>query len=326
MDEMNALGLSDAQLAERRTRLHAGDAAAIMAGDYRTPFRRVKLGEHNDLYDDLPWFIQKRLTRADLAFKAALGNYLEPFNLAYTMEQTGRAIAYHSDNELCRHIWHALTGDHANPELVICRRHRFMACNLDGVTQTPQGYRSVIDAKPRMKEADLLLYTPAGVWQATCAGTDWWGLAGLVVGNKWEEPVFQEVDPMYQAEMIQRATECWGYIERDEEPPEAEAAPVLPPKPQPKLRSIIVPTDDPDVYAALCRSNNWIGDAKKHVEAIIGTDAAAKVWAIHREAMKELVPEDVGEVSWGRYRLARSRAGAVTQTVQKMEADDADAG
>jgi hypothetical protein len=198
-----------------------------------------------------------------------------------------------------------------------------MACNLDGMTMTPQGHRCPIDAKHvgAAGEQAVLRYTPAGVWQATVTGCDWWALS-FIVGNKWVGPDYQEVDPMYQAELIQRATECWGYIERDEEPPEAEAAPVLPPKPQPKLRSIIVPTDDPDVYAALCRSNNWIGDAKKHVEAIIGTDAAAKVWAIHREDMKTLVPEDVGEFVWGRYRLARSRAGAVTQTVAKMEADE----
>jgi hypothetical protein len=237
------------------------------------------------------------------------------------MEQTGRAIAYHSDNELCRHIWHALTGDHANPELVICRRHRFMACNLDGVTQTPQGYRSVIDAKPRMKEADLLLYTPAGVWQATCAGTDWWGLAGLVVGNKWEEPVFQEVDPMYQAEMIQRATECWGYIERDEEPPEAEAAPVLPPKPQPKLRSIIVPLnpDDP-VFGALMQRENWLPEMVEAMGAFATTKTAHDRHMISRKRMDELMPPDVGLVQRGNIKAKRDGRG-FTATLEKNDAD-----
>lgn len=319
---MDVLGLSTSQLAERKLRLHAGDAAAIMAGDYRSPYRRIKFGEHNDLYDDLPWFIQKRLTREDLQFKAALGNYLEPFNLAYTMQQTGRAIIYHSDNELCRHIWHVLTGQHAAPELVVSKRYPWMACNLDGMTTTPQGCRSVIDAKPRTKDVDILLYTPPGVWQATCCGTDWWSLAGLVVGNKWEPPTYQEVDPIYQATMIARAEQCWRYIERDEEPPEAET-PVLAPKPQPRLRSLVVPPERDEVFEAMARRDNWLSEAFDHVRAIIGTDAAAKVNAIHREAMKTLTPEDVGEVKMGRYRLARSKAGAVTQTVAKLEDGDA---
>ena len=317
---MSALGLSDAQLAERRTRLHAGDAAAIMAGDYRRVFRRIKgLDAEDDLSGE---------------FRVQLGSFTEPFNLAWTMRQTGREIVYYSANALMRECWDALVygymrdGDIEPPlalhdELAVSKRYPWMACNLDSMTTTPQGHRCPLDAKhvSSAGEQAILRYTPPGVWQATVTGCDWWGIS-WIVGNKWVGPDYQEVDPMYQEEMIRRASECWGYIERDEEPPEAEAAPVLPPKPQPKLRSIIVPTDDPDVYAALCRSNNWIGDAKKHVEAIIGTDAAAKVWAIHREDMKTLVPEDVGEFVWGRYRLARSRAGAVTQTVQKMEADN----
>ncbi len=55
------------------------------------------------------------------------------------------------------------------------------------------------------------------------------------------------------------------------------------------------------------------------MRAIIGTQAAATVNAINREAMKSLVPEDVGEVKLGRYRLARSKNGSVTQTVAKLE-------
>ncbi len=319
---MNALGLSAGQLAERKLRLHAGDAAAIMAGDFRRPFRRIKFDEDNDLYDDLPWFIQKRLTHKDLEFKAALGNYLEPFNFYWTVMQTGRGITYYSDNELCRSIWAKLTGCVPCGELVVSKRYPFMACNLDGMTTTPQGYRSVIDAKPRTKDSDILLYTPAGVWQATCAGTDWWGLAGLVVGNKWEPPIFQEVDPIYQATMIARAKECWGYVERDEEPPEAET-PVLPPRPQPRLREILVPTDNEDLFEALCRRDNWLSEAGPHISAIIGTQDAATAWAIHREAMKSLVPEDIGKLRWGRYTLSRTKAGAVTQAVAKLEDDDA---
>ncbi len=240
------------------------------------------------------------------------------------MQQTSRPVRYFSANMLMRHAWNALTGGSAEPiELVVCKRYPFMAANLDGMTTTPQGDRSVIDAKHvgLSGEAEILRYTPAGVWQATCAGTDWWGLS-IICGNKWEPPVFQEVDPLYQAEMIARATECWGYIERDEEPPEGTAEPVLAPKPQPKLRSVIIPIDDDEVYAAMCRRDNWLPEAMDHIRAIVHTDAAAKVNAIRREDMKRLVPEDVGEVRLGRYSLKRDKAGLARQNVAKME--DAD--
>ena len=58
---------------------------------------------------------------------------------------------------------------------------------------------------------------------------------------------------------------------------------MLAPKPTPKLRSITVPTDNEDVFEALCRRDNWLHEAcSDHIRAIVGTDAAAKVNAIHR--------------------------------------------
>jgi hypothetical protein len=311
------LGLTTDQLAERRKRLHAGDAANVMAGNYRAVFRRIKgLDPDDDLRGE---------------FRVQLGSYTEPFNLAWTMRQTGRTIDYYSGNALMRHVWNNLTCNEMPrlgsaaiaDELVICKRHPFMAANLDGMTTTPEGHPSVIDAKhvARATEQEVLRYTPAGVWQATCAGTDWWGLS-WIVGNKWEPPTFQEVDPLYQAEMIQRATDCWSWIENGEEPPEAEAEAVLPPKPTPKLRSIAAPVEEDEVWAAMVRKDNWLSEARDHIRAIIGTDAAAKVNAIHRASMKELVPPEVGEITLGRYRFNRSKAGAVTQVVAKLETDN----
>ncbi len=255
-----------------------------------------------------------------------LGSYTEPFGLWWTERMTGRPITYFSANPLMLAIWATLHGGlHGNPvELVIAKRYPFMAANLDGMTTTSQGHRCVIDAKhvARWTEAEIIRYTPAMTWQATCAGTDWWALAPIS-GNKWEPPYYAEVDPIFQATMIARAKECWGFVERGEEPPEPEAAPVLPPKPQPRLREIIVPTDNEEVFEALCRRDNWLSEAGPHISTIIGTQDAATAWAIHRESMKVLVPEDVGKLRWGRYTLNRTKAGAVTQAVAKLEEDDA---
>jgi hypothetical protein len=321
---MDALGLSAEQLAERRLRLHAGDAPAIMDGDYRKVFRRIKFGEGDDLWPNLPWFVRKNMTPEQLDFAAAKGNYTEPLNLAVTMQKTGRPITYYSASMFMRYIWLQLT-DNApseSTELVICKRHPFMACNLDGMTTTPQGHRSVIDAKDisRAYEPEILKYTPLGTWQATCAGTDWWGLS-LIVGQKWVEPLFQRVDPIYQATMIARAKECWGYIERDEEPPEAEAAPVLAPKPQPKRRTIDVPLniDDP-VFAALMQRENWLPEMVEAMGAFASTDSAAKRHAIARKDMDRLMPDDVGRVTRGRIKAVRDGRG-FSASLEKRPSD-----
>ncbi len=312
---MNALGLSVEQLAERKRRLHAGDANSIMAGDYRSVFARFQPGYVEDSLSD--------------EFRVQLGSYTEPFNLRWTVRQTGRMIEYYSANRLMQIVWDTLLdadglgGVYAfHNELIVCKRHPFMACNLDGMTTTPQGHCSVIDAKHvgRSTEAEILRYTPAGVWQATCAGTDWWGLS-MIVGNKWEPPIFQEVDPIYQAEMIASATECWGYIDRGEEPLDPETA-VLPPKPQPRLREILVPTDTGEVFQALCRENNWLGEACKEIAVFFDTQPAATKHAICREELKRLVPEDVGKLRRGRFTLSRTKAGSVTMALAKMEDDD----
>lgn len=308
MAEQSPLGLTAAQLAERRLHLHAGDAAALMAGDFRKVYRRIKgLDPEEDLSGE---------------FRVQLGSYTEPFGLWWTEKMTGREVEYHSDNPLTRYIWHALTGREANPELVVSADYPFMAVNLDAISTTPQGHRAVLDAKhvARSGDAEILRYTPAGVFQATVCGLDWWGLA-LIVGNKWEPPIFQEVDPLYQATLIARARECWGYIERSEEPP--EAAPVAPPKPQPKLREVIVPPSNPAMLDLLCRQNNWLSAALEEIPKFIGTEAAAKAHAIAREHIKEAIPEDVGLVRYGRFKASRSKVGSITMTVDKLEENGA---
>jgi len=303
-----ALGLSDDQLAERRLRLHAGDAQAIMAGDYRKVFRRIKgLDADDDLSGE---------------FRVQLGSYTEPMNLAWTMRQTGRPIEYFTKNDMMQSAWFYLTGVLPNPnELAVHPRHKFMACNLDGMTTTPQGHRCPIDAKHvgAAGEQAVLRYTPAGVWQATVTGCDWWALS-FIVGNKWVGPDYQEVDVMYQAEMIQRATECWGFIERNEEPPEL-VAPVLPPKPQPKRRTIDVPInpDDP-VFGALMQRENWLSEMVEAMGAFATTHAAAARHAIARKDMDRLMPEDVGLVTRGRIKAKRDGRG-FTASLEKGPGD-----
>jgi len=286
---MNALGLTVEQLAERKLHLHAGDAAPIMAGDYRSVWERFQ-----------PDYQPEDLSGE---FRVALGSYTEPLGLWWAEKQTGRPICYFSDNPLLRHVWHALTGREAHPELCLSADYPFLACNLDALTTTPQGHAAVLDAKHlgRLGEAEVLRYTPAGVFQATVVGCDWWGIAPIV-GNKWVEPIFQEVDPLYQAELIARARECWGFIERREEP-EDRTEPVPPPTPQPKLRQINL-----DLMPAADRPN-WYGEFSKLARTFAETKGAFDLHAITRENLKQLVPEDIGLVKLGLVRFKRDNRG-----------------
>ena len=288
---MKPLGLSPEQLLQRRKFIGGSDAGRVMSGDWISLFReKTGRAEPEDLSNNLA---------------VQIGSATEEFNAHWYEKQTGRTIGRRG-------------------EFIPSATYPFMAANLDGVSSTSKGHGCYWDAKHvgRFDEATVLRYTPQMVHCATILGLDWWCLSVFIGNSKWEL-VEQEVDPIYQATLIAREREFWDYVWRDEEPPEPDA-PVLAPKPTPKLRSIIVPTEHDVVFDAIIQQNNWMPEALKHIRAFMVTDGAAKHNAIEREAVKAIVPEDVGELVFGRYRFARTRTGAVTQAVKPMEKDDAE--
>ena len=236
---MNGLGLSAEAIEARRKYVQAGDAARIMSGEWRAVWReKMGLDAGPDLDDVLPVW---------------LGSMTEPLNLAWCEKVTGREINYYSENPLMRRIWLALHGGHgADPvgcyanmsaqELQVSESYPWMAANLDGMTTTPQGEPCVIDAKHlgQAYEQEILRYTAAMTHQATVMGTDWWALSCLI-GNRKHEVIYQEVDPIYQAQLISATREFWNFVEAGIQP-EDRTEPKPPPKPQPKLRQIILDT------------------------------------------------------------------------------------
>ncbi len=280
------LGLTPEQLARHKLGISGSRAGRVMSGDRRSLWREIKgLQEPEDLSNNLA---------------VQMGSATEGFNAFWFEKQTGRRVSRRG-------------------EFVQSVSHPFMIAHLDGVTGVKAGW-AYWDAKHvgKVDEGTILRYTPQMTHCCTILGLDWWVLSVFVGNSKWEM-IEQEIDPMYQAQLIALEREFWQFVVDDVEPPEAKM-PVLAPKPQPKLRSIVIPTDNEDVFEALCRKDNWLHEAcSEHIRAIVGTDAAAKVNAIHKAAMKDLVPEDVGEIKYGRYKLSRTKAGAVTQTVAKLE-------
>lgn len=306
---MNA-GLTPEQLAHRRGFVCGSDAAEVMSGEWNRLWK-IKMGleEEGDLYDrlsgKLDYFVLKHFTRERLDLTRLLGHVTEDLNAFWYEKQTGRAVTR-------RREW---TNEHP--------RYTWMGANLDGVSTTSRGYPCYWDAKwtGRLDDAFIARHTPQGVHCATILGFDHWGLSVLVGNGKWEW-VEQECDPLYQAELIAATKEFWSFVERGEEP-EDRAPPGLPPKPQPRLRSIVIPTDDPAVFEALSRSNNWLSAWCTEATRFAGTQAAATVNNIAKAHMKDLVPEDVGTVEWGLIKQARDKAGSVRINLRKGEDDDA---
>ncbi len=294
---MNGMGLSDAAVAERRKYIQAGDAADIMAGNWRKVWREKKgLAVPDDLSGVLP---------------VQMGIFTEPFNLAWCERQTGRRVEYFTGSDMLAAVWQTLTGRPAHSdELQVSETHPFMACNLDGITTTSKGHPCVIDAKHvgRADEQMVLRYTPGMVHQATVMECDWWELSVFVGNSKWEL-IEQEVDEFYRADLISRCREFWGYVERDEEPPEVDAT--LPPKPQRALRTVQLE----DQWRA--EWPNWGAQMAELLGTWATTHAAATAHNIAGAEAVALMPEDVGLITRGRIKFARDKAGIIRKSLLK---------
>ena len=291
-----ALGLSAEQQQHRRGFVGGSDAAEIMSGDWQRLWR-IKTGreEEGDLYDrlsaEMDYFVLKHFTRERLDLTRLLGHATEDLNAFWYEKQTGRTVER-------RREW------------AQSKRYPWMGANLDGVSTTSRGQRCYWDAKwtGRADEAFVLRHTPQGVHNATILGFDWWGLSIFIGNGKWEWTE-QEIDPLYQADLIAREREFWKFVTDDVEPPEAEA-PVLAPKPQPKRRQIDVPLnpDDP-AFRAMVQRDNWLTEMLEAMGAFASTDAAAKRNAVARREADRLMPDDVGLVKRGRINAKRDGRG-----------------
>jgi predicted phage-related endonuclease len=289
---MKALGLSPEQIEQRRKFVGGSDAGEVMTGDWGRLWR-VKTGREQpeDLSDILA---------------VQMGSFTEDLNAFWYTKQTGRPVE--NRGQFIAGLYMSLYSDGIGD----CP---FMAANLDGVTTTSKGHPAYWDAKHvgRLDEATVLRYTPQMVHCCTILGFDWWVLSVFIGNSKWEL-VEQEVDPIYQATLIAREREFWGYVERDEEPPE-QSAPVLAPKPQPKLRTVQLEDQWRDEWP------NWGTRMVELFGTFAGTYAAATAHAIAREDIKTLLPDDVGLVTRGNIKISRTRAGAVTMAITKEKTD-----
>ncbi len=276
------LGLTAEQIAERRLGIGGSDAGRVMSGDWVRLWReKTGRAEPENLSGNLA---------------VQMGSATEKFNAFWYSKTTGRPVERRGER----------VQDAARPHMI---------ANLDGVTTTGKGEPAYWDAKHvgRLDEQTILRYTPQMVHCCTILRLEWWVLS-VFVGNSKHEIVEQEVDTMYQAGLVAREREFWGYVERGEEPPE-QPAPVLAPKPTPQLRNVQLE----DRWRA--EWPNWGAEMVRRFEDAAGTYPA---WARHnivKDEMKSLLPEDVGKVTRGLVSLSRDKAGAVRWSIKKGETD-----
>ena len=277
--------LTEIELELRRGYVCGTDAKRIADGDWPALWRE-KTG---------------RAEPVDLSgiLAVQMGSYTEPFNRQWFEKMTGRSVTSISGwQEVDRRV----NGDSGASFP--------MGCNLDGITKTSRGYGAVWDAKHvgRADDTAVMRYTPQMTHNCAVCGLDWWVISFFIGNSKWEV-VEQEVDPLYQAELIAKEAAFWRYVELDYEPPDMTSASVVAPKPVPMLRKIDL-TDRPERY-------NWSADILREINTIIATDGAAKAHAVARKKIGELLPDDVGELRRGLFKLTRNKAGALTMTVGK---------
>jgi predicted phage-related endonuclease len=274
-------GLTLEQLAERKKGIGGSDASRVMSGDWLSLWReKTGRAEPEDLSGILA---------------VQMGTCTEDLNHRWFERVTGREVL-----------------ERSMP--FVSADYPFMRMNADGITTTKQGHPAYWDAKHvgRLDEATVLRYSPQMTHCCTILGLDWWVLS-VFIGNGKHEIVEQQIDEMYQASLIARERAFWRHVEADTEPQD-EVTPVAPPKPQPKRREINL-----DLTPAAERPN-WSGEFARLARSFAETDGAAKLHAITRKEMAELVPDDVGLCRLGLVRFKRDGRG--TQISLMKGADD----
>lgn len=275
-------GLSAEQHAQRALGIGGSDAGRVMSGDWQALWRE-KTGRAKG--DDLSWVIPVQI-----------GHCTEQFNAEYFEHVTGREVVRRG-------------------EAVVDDRYPWMRANLDGCALNSKGKWAYWDAKHvgRSDEAMVLRYTPQMTHCCAILGLDYWILS-VLVGNNKHEIIEQECDPFYAEELIAKEREFWGYVERDEEPVD-RVEPTPPPKPEKRLRNI----DLNGPVEELAAKYNFAPALLPEIRTFVDTEKAAKAHAISREAIKLLVPDDVGQLVRGSFVLNRNKAGSVTMKTEKTD-------
>ena len=267
------MALTAVQMTARENRITASFLPALMAGD-----GAKILNEWRRIVDDPAYEPEDLSDKWPVQF----GSFIEPFALDWHERKTGHTL------------------DHRG-EVVTHPDRPHVCCTLDAY----RGFdKTVIDCKAigqwRKLDDALPYYAAQMACQRACVGAE---KASLLVVHGGGEPVEYPVAlaPEYEAEVWQRVDEFWRCVETLT-PPVAMAA-VAPPVPPEKLRTV-------DLTAAECP--NWAADMRVHLDKWKMSVAEAKKNETATKKVKELLPDDVGLVTWTGVKITRAKNNAVT--------------
>ena len=251
---------------ERRKGIGGSDAMKVMSGDW-LPLWRLKTGrdEPEDLSDVL---------------QVQIGVATEDLNRRWFQKQTGLIV----NTENCEHLVHP--------------KHDWLRANLDGripVTLSPAD--AILECKHvnAFSKGDEIVerYYPQVQHYLAVVGSPFCCLSIFYGNHKWE--YFEvAVDTDYQTEMLDKEAEFWGYVTRDEEPPNVEAV------------KVDIAFDDMRTVD-LTGSNEWASNGADWLE----NKNAAKKFDGAAKGLKEMVEDDVKLATGHGVKVARAVNGSL---------------
>lgn len=261
------MALSKEALLERRKGIGGSDAAKIVAGDWFSLWQdKTGRTEPEDLSG---------------VFAVQLGIATEELNLDWYERVIGRPVTRRG-------------------EVVISAKHPILRCTLDGFDAEAS---LVIQAKhcgPWQKIEEVRVrYSPQVMHELICCGCTI-GILSTIIGTS--EPDLHRVDhdDFWANEYIESCRTFWGYVERDEPPP--QGAPVdAPPVAPDKMRTVDMTGNN--AFAAAAK------DWKDH-------KAAATLFDKSVEDLKKMMLPDVKRIHGYGIETVRNKRGIATKELK----------
>jgi predicted phage-related endonuclease len=255
------LGLTDEQLQERRRGIGGSDAAKIMGGMW-----------HELWLDKTGRSEPEDLSRV---LAVQMGLFTEPLNIFWFERETGHKVF--GRGEVYRH-----------PD------YDFIRCTLDGLTLI-KSRPAIIQAKhvsafSKIEEIEQRYY-PQVAHEMLVTGSSLAFLSVFLGTQKWECVEIQR-DREYTTRLLEYEQEFWGYVTRDEPPPQPEAVPI-------PARPAVYRTVD------MSGSNVWCDFAVDWLE----NQGAAKKYDKAAKELRAMVEPDVGHAFGKGVAVKRSKDG-----------------
>lgn len=204
---------------------------------------------------------------------------------------------------------------------IISEQYPFMGCTIDGWIGAPVNAKHLSPWSGKkdglsVRQWALREYVPQITHEAIVTGA-LSGWISLMSGENEPELLRVDVDPWFAEELVAKEREFWGYVQRNEPPPDAPAMTV------PVTDTATLRTLDISEGSDKAAWPNWRGEAIELIRDFAGTEAAFRRHAITRDKIKQLLPADVGEMRYGLWLAKRNKAGAIAMTLEKGKDDGA---